>query len=68
MRFYASVFFVNNLKVKKIKQFLFEDFNGLPLVSTIPVVNIKLLISLRIFENIRNGPNGILWGLGETYP
>jgi hypothetical protein len=41
-----------------------EDF--LPLVSTTLVVHIELGISPRIFEKIRNGPNGILGGLGET--
>jgi hypothetical protein len=30
------------------------------------VVNLELRISPRIFEKIRNGPNGILRGLGET--
>ncbi len=35
-------------------------------VSLIPVVNLELRISPRIFEKIRNGPNGILRGLGET--
>jgi hypothetical protein len=28
------------------------------------VVHLDLRISLRIFEKIRNGPNGILWGWG----
>jgi hypothetical protein len=33
-----------------------------------PVANLELRISQsRIFEKIRNGPNGILRGLGETY-
>jgi hypothetical protein len=32
----------------------------------IPVVHLYLRISPRIFEKIRNGPNGILWGWGET--
>ena len=36
------------------------------LVSLIPVVNLELRISPRIFEKIRNGPNGVLRGLGET--
>jgi hypothetical protein len=27
-----------------------------------PVVHLDLRISPRIFEKIRNGPNGILWG------
>ncbi len=39
---------------------------NLPPVSLNPVVNLELQISPRIFEKIRNGPNGILRGLGET--
>jgi hypothetical protein len=39
---------------------------NLPPVSTTPVVHLDLRISPRIFEKIRNGPNGILWSLGET--
>jgi hypothetical protein len=38
----------------------------LPPVSLIPVVNLELRISPRIFEKIRNGPNGILRGLGKV--
>jgi hypothetical protein len=38
----------------------------LPPASLIPVVNLELRISSRIFEKIRNGPNGSLRGLGET--
>jgi hypothetical protein len=34
--------------------------------SLIPVANLDLRISPRIFEKIENGPNGILRGLGET--
>jgi hypothetical protein len=34
-------------------------------VSLIPVVHLFLQISPRIFEKIRNGPNGILWGGGK---
>jgi hypothetical protein len=30
------------------------------------VVDLELRMSPRIFEKIRNGPNGILSGLGET--
>jgi len=30
------------------------------------VVNLDLRISPRIFAKIRNGPDGILWGWGET--
>ncbi len=32
----------------------------------IPVVHLDLRLSPRIFEKIRNGPNVILWGWGET--
>ncbi len=39
---------------------------NLPRVSLIPVVHLYMRISPRIFEKIRNGPNGILWGWGET--
>jgi hypothetical protein len=51
---------------KIIKIVLIEDFSHLPLVSTTPVDNLELRISPRIFEKNRNGPNGILWGWGET--
>jgi hypothetical protein len=39
---------------------------NLPPVSLIPVVHLELRISPQIFEKIRNGPNGVLRGLGET--
>ncbi len=45
---------------------MIEDFLHLPPVSLTPVANLKLLISPRLFEKIRNDPNGILRGLGET--
>jgi hypothetical protein len=48
------------------KTFLIEDFLHLPPVSLTPVANLELRISPRIFEKIRNDPNGILRGLGET--
>ncbi len=48
--------------------FLIEDFFHLPPVSTTPVVHLQLRISPRIFEKIRNGPYGIIRGLGETDP
>jgi hypothetical protein len=32
----------------------------------IPVVHLDLRISPQTFEKIQNGPNGILWGWGET--
>ncbi len=42
-----------------------NDVGGkLPPVSTTPVVHLELRISPRIFENIRNGLNGIVRGLG----
>ncbi len=51
---------------KIIKIFLIEDFFQLPPVAATPVVNLELWISPRIWEKIQNGPNGILWGWGET--
>ncbi len=45
---------------------MIEDFLHLPPVSLTPVANLELRISPRIFEKIRNDPNGILRGLGET--
>jgi hypothetical protein len=45
---------------------MIEDFFHLPPVSTTPVVHLELRISPRIFEKIRNGPKGLLRGLGET--
>jgi hypothetical protein len=45
---------------------MIEDFLHLPPVSTTPVANLELGISPQIFEKIRNDPNGILRGLGET--
>jgi hypothetical protein len=35
-------------------------------VSTTPVVYLELVISPRIFEKVRNGPNGGLTGSGEN--
>ncbi len=49
------------LKVN-LNSFFFSFATGV--VET--VVNLELRISSRIFERIRNGPNGIFWGLGET--
>ncbi len=51
---------------KIIKIFLLEGFFHLPPVSLTPVANFELRISPRIFEKIRNDPNGIIRGLGET--
>ncbi len=49
-----------------IKIFLIKDFFHLPPVSLTLVANLELRISPRIFEKIRNGLNGILWGWGKT--
>ncbi len=47
--------------------FLIEDFFHVPPVSTTPVANLELRISLQIFiKKIWNRPNGIISGLGET--
>jgi hypothetical protein len=51
---------------KIMKTFLLEGFFHLPPVSLTPVANLELRISPRFFEKIRNGPNGILRGFGET--
>jgi hypothetical protein len=51
---------------KIIKIFRLEGFFHLPPVSTTPVANLELRISPRNFEKIRNGPNDIIRGLGET--
>jgi hypothetical protein len=51
---------------KIIKIFQLEGFFRLPPVSLIPVANLELRISPRIFEKIRTDPNGIIRGLGET--
>jgi hypothetical protein len=51
---------------KIIKIFLLESFCHLPPVSLTPVANLKLRISSRIFEKIRNSPKFIIRGLGET--
>ncbi len=52
-------------KISDLRFFLFAtDVNG-----TGAVVHLELRISLRIFEKIRNGPNGTYnQGLGETDP
>jgi hypothetical protein len=48
------------------KTYMIEDFLHLPPVSLTPVANLELGIPPRIFEKIRNDPNGILRGMGET--
>jgi len=51
---------------KIIKILQLEGFFHLPPVSLTPVANLELRISQRIFQKIRNDPNGIIRGLGET--
>ncbi len=43
-----------------------ENFSLFSPVSLTPLINIHSRISLRIFEKIRNDPNGILRGPGDT--
>ncbi len=50
-----------------MKTILIEDFSIYHWCQR-SVVNLELRISLRIFEKIRNDPNGILRGLGGTDP
>ncbi len=52
--------------LKKKKIFLLESFCHLPPATLTPVANLELRISPRIFEKIRNSPNVIIRGLGET--
>ncbi len=49
--------------------FLIEDFFHLPSVSTTLVVHLELQMSPRIFEQIRNGPSGIIrdWETSSSY-
>jgi hypothetical protein len=51
---------------KKIKKIIPQNFFQLIPVSLTPVINIHSRLSPRIFEKIRNGPNGILRGPGDT--
>jgi hypothetical protein len=44
---------------------MIEDLFHLPLVMLTPVANLELRISPRIFEKIRNDPNGIIRGWGK---
>jgi hypothetical protein len=54
---------------KIIKSFLTEDFFNLPPMSTTPEVLLELRLSPgKFLKKIRNGPYGILMGLGETVP
>ncbi len=54
------------VQTKLLKFFCLKVFFYLPPVSLTPVANLELRISPRIFEKIRNDPNGIIRGLGET--
>ncbi len=71
MNLKAKIYIYANSTIQRcpnniIKIFLIEDFFHLPPVSLTPVVNLELRISPQILEKIRNGPDGILWGWGET--
>ncbi len=55
------------VQTKYFTLFMIENFVPLPPVSVTPVVHLELLISLRIFAKIRNGPNGIVRGLGKRF-
>jgi hypothetical protein len=57
---------VSLIAAEKLPPVSLTPVANLPLVSLIPVVHLYLRISPRIFEKIRNGPNGILWGWEET--
>jgi hypothetical protein len=57
---------VSLIPVASLPQGSLIPLANLPPVSLIPVVHLDLRISPRFFEKIRNGPNGILWGWGET--
>ncbi len=57
---------INVLTLKILPPVSLTPVANLPPVSLTPVVNLQLRISPRIFEKIRNGPYGILKGLGET--
>jgi hypothetical protein len=63
-KLYKVVFSIESLR-KTIghNNFLIADFFHLLSVSTTHVVHLELRISPRVFEKIRNGPNGILRGL-----
>jgi hypothetical protein len=53
--------------VAKFAAGVVDTGGNLPPVSLTPVVHLDLQISPRIFEQIQNGPNGTLWGWGETH-
>ena len=58
------IYVFSTTQIMKIS--MIDDFFHLPPVSLTLVANLELRISPRIFEKIRNGPNGIIRGLGET--
>jgi hypothetical protein len=47
-----------------MKKIIFQNFYLFSPVSLTPLINIHSRISPRIFEKIRNGPNGILTDSG----
>ncbi len=51
---------------QKIKKIIPQNFFHLSPVSLTPVINIHSRLSPRIFEKIRNGPNGIHSGARGT--
>jgi hypothetical protein len=51
---------------KTIYEFVMGPDKDFTAVTATPVVNPELPISPRLLEKIRNGPNGTLWGWGET--
>jgi hypothetical protein len=60
--------YVNSTTQTCPNKILIEDFSRLPPLSTVngTGVYLGLQISPQIFEKIRNSPNGILRGFGET--
>jgi hypothetical protein len=49
-----------------MKKYIAKHFYHLSPASLSPLINIHSRKSLRIFEKIPNGPNGVLRGPGET--
>jgi hypothetical protein len=62
---YMLTLLSKGVPTKLLQFFWLNIFFHLPPVSATPVVNLELRISPRIFEKIRNGPNGIFWGWGK---
>jgi hypothetical protein len=51
---------------QNMEKMLFQNFSLFSPVSMTPLINMHSRISPRIFNKIRNGPNGILRGRGDT--